>query len=250
MATALKGPLRNRDNGRSDDREWFGKLPSGENEICKYENEFIRSSDYIAADWVITSTEDGSSSNSTIALSVTADCGQLIITPGIADDDSESMQQSNDGGTNVLVPQRLDAGKNLWYETRIALLDADQQDVFVGIAIGDTTPLVTADRLGFQITDGAASIFCISEKSTSETSTDSGVDAVDATEITLGFRWNGSTVEFYVNRAKVATHTADNPDDVDMGLTIYTANGEAGANTLTVDYIYCAQERQTINPML
>lgn len=244
MSTKFTGPVQNRQKEFGGEREWYGNLPIGENEVCAYNNDFLRGADYAAADWVITSTEAGGSSNSSIALSQAADCGQLIITPGIGDDDSENLQQSNDGGTNVQEPWRLDSGKKVWLEVNVALTDVEAQEVFIGLAISDTTPLVSTDRVGFQINDGGGSILCKTEKDSSETSTDSAVDAVNATEIKLGLRWDGvSKVDFFVDRKKVATHTEDVPDDENLSITIMTKNGDASANPLTVDYIYCAQER-------
>lgn len=243
MATHFTGPVRNR-RKEYGDREWYSDLPCGENEVCVYENDFLRSADYAAADWVITSTEAGGSTNSTIAISQAGDCGTLVITPGITENDSEVLQQSNDGGTTVQEPWRLDAGKKLWCEIDVSLADADQQDVFVGLNISDTTPLTTTDRVGFQINDEDASILCKTEKDSTETSTDSGKDASDATTVKLGFRWDGvSKVDFFVDRAKVATHTTNIPDDENLAITLYNATGEGAANALTVDKIYVAQER-------
>jgi hypothetical protein len=139
---------------------------------------------------------------------------------------------------------RLTAGKQTWFEARVKVSDADDVDMFVGLGITDTTPLDTSDRVGFQILEGDASIKCITEKNSTETNTDSGSDAADATYVKLGFHYDGSSaVRFFINRSLCATHTTNIPDDEQLAITLLIVNGAVGNDTLTIDYIYCAQER-------
>ena len=67
---------------------------------------------------------------------------------------------------------------------------------------------------------------------------------VDDTYIKLSMYWDGvSKVRFYVNRSLKVTHTTNNPDDVNMTITLHHQNGEAAIQTLTVDYIHVVAER-------
>lgn len=236
MATHFTGPLLNAKKDRGA-REWFEKLPIGkEPDFVEYFNDFLVAQDYNASDWVITTTEAGTG-NATEALAADEACGALLITNDDADNDLDSLQQTEE-------VWRLSSGKRLWFETRVKLNDADQVDDFFGLCTTDTTPLDAVDRVGFQIDDGNASILCKSEKDSTETSTDSAQDAADDTYVVLGLYWDGnSSVEFFVNRNKVATHTTNNPDDENMCITMHHQNGEAAAQTLHIDYIYCCMER-------
>lgn len=236
MASRSTGPQLNAEK-TSGLREWYSQKPTDNDpSYITYYNDFIASQDYAAADWTITTTEAGAGA-ATEALTANDLGGSLLITNDDADNDLDSLQQDEE-------TWKMASGKRCWYETRIKIGDADDVDLFVGLGITDTTPLVTADRAGFQIDDANASILCKSEKNATETSTDSGQDAADATYVTLGMYWDGiSKLEYYVDRSKVATHTTNIPDDVNMAITMHVQNGSAAANTLTVDYIQVTQER-------
>jgi len=237
MATHSTGPQKNREVGDENARSWFSNLPVQPGpDYAIYFNDFLNTADYAAGDWTITTTEAGSG-NATEAIASDERHGALLITNDDADNDLDSLQLNEE-------TFKLEAGEKLWYETRVKINDVDQVDVFLGLCITDTTPLDTSDRVGFGITDGNASINCISEKNTTETSTDSGSDAADAAYVTLGFYWDGiSKVRYYVDRSLKASHTTNVPDDENLAVTMHFQNGEAAAQTLTVDYIYVCAER-------
>lgn len=236
MANRLSGPFLNREVDRGS-RQWYSNLPQSQDpNYCVYFNDFLVAQDYAASDWVITTTEAGAGDASE-ALAADEACGALLITNDAADDDSDSLQGTEE-------TWRLTSGKQLWFDCRAKVSDADQCDLFLGLGITDTTPLDTSDRIGFQINDGNASILCKSEKNSTESSDDSAVDAADGTYVRLSFHYNGAgKVEFFVDNALVATHTSNIPDDENLCLTMHLVNGEAVAKTLTVDYLYVAQER-------
>lgn len=232
MGSSFTGPLKNL--AKSDGaREWFSELPfSGGPDLAVYFNDFINTADYAAADWTV--TEVGVA---TQAIEANEKYGSLLITNAAADDDS-STQQLNEETFSLTV------GKRTWFETRLKVSDATQSDFFVGLGVTDTTPLATTDRVGFEKNDGDANIDCLTEKNSTETNTDTGIDAVDDTYIQLGFYWDGiNKVKFFVNRALKATHTANIPDDLNLAITQILVNGEAVAKTMSIDYFYCAQER-------
>lgn len=239
MPTRFTGKVLNREKlgVNSDPRGWFSNLPMGqEPDYVVYFNDFLVAADYAATDWVVTTTEAGGGDASE-DLAGDERCGALLITNDSNDNDLDALQ-----GTEEI--WKLEAGEKLWFETRLKINDVDQVDMFVGLAITDTTVLDTSDRVGFQIDDENASILCKTEKNGTETSTDSGVDGADDTYVRLGFYWDGvSAVRFYVNRALVATHTTNVPDDENLCLTIHFQNGEAAAQTCHIDYFYVCMER-------
>lgn len=141
------------------------------------------------------------------------------------------------------------ADKDIFFETRIKCSDADQTDICVGLTVNFASDpeamLTAADRIVFQVDDGDASILCKTEKSGSETSTDSGIDMVDATYIVLGFSVNSAnSVQFFINGALVATHTTNIVDDENLTVAAMSLSGNAtGTRATDLDYIIAAQTR-------
>jgi len=236
MAVRFSGPILNMDKSAGD-REFFSGLPMAvDPDYIVYFNDFLVAQDFNTSDWVITTTEAGAGA-ATETLDADVVGGALKLLNDDADNDLDSLQLTEE-------TFKLAAGKRLWMEVRVKVSDADQVDAFVGLGITDTTPLDTSDRIGFQIDDGNASILCKTEKNTTETSTDSGVDAADDTYVKLGFLCEGTgAVKFFVDRQLVATHTANIVDDEELCVTLHIQNGEAAAKSMTIDYILVARER-------
>lgn len=177
------------------------------------------------------------------AVAIAADTagGRLTLTSAATtDNDGASIQ-----GNEIFLPA---ANKKIWFETLLQVSDADQMDVVAGLTVNFATnpeaALTAADRICFQINDGGASILCKTESGGTETSTDSGVDAADATDVKLGFLVDGiGLVKFYVNRALVASHTTNIPA-TEMTPAIMELSGDAtGTKSASVDYILCMATR-------
>jgi hypothetical protein len=234
--TKFTGPLQNAIKVGGA-RQFFGDLPIGqEPDLCVYFNDFLVAQDYAAADWVINTTEAGSGS-ATEALAADEACGALLITNDDANDDVDSLQSTEECW-------RLASGKQLWMEMRVKVSDADDVDMFVGLAITDTTPRDASDRVGFSLADGSAVIQCECAKDSTGDATSSGVSAADATYVKLGLHFDGKNkVRFFIDRSLVATVSSNIPNDENLAITLNIQNGAAAADTLHVDYIYVAQER-------
>lgn len=235
MATHFTGPVKNTILSRGL-REWFSDLPLTPGpDYSVYFNDFLVAADYAATDWVVTTTEAGSGS-ATEALAADERCGALLLTNDNADNDLDALQSAEEF---VSCP----AGKQVWFETKMKISDATESDFFVGLSITDTTALASTDQVGFLKADGSTAVAAVSVKNSTATTT-SGVHTMTTGYVTLGFHWDGvSKTKFYVNRSLVASHTANNPDDEDLAITIHIQNGEAVAKTCTIDYFYVCQER-------
>lgn len=232
----FNGPIKNKVK-RVGSRMWYADLNVGqEPDLCILFNDFLLTQDYAATDWTITTTEGGAGA-ATEAIAGDEACGALLITNDDADDDVDSLQMNEENW-------RLSSGKQLWCEINLKVGDVDEADLFVGLAITDTTPRDASDRIGFSLADGSAALSCVSAKNSTATTTSSIATLADATYVKCGFHWDGSSkVEFFINGALVATHSSNIPDDENLAVTLNIQNGAAAANTLTVDYIYVAQER-------
>lgn len=202
-----------------------------------YMNDFLDETNMdITNNWTSTETEAGSG-DAAITVHAGTVNGILSITNDNANNDAVSLQQKNE-------IWKLVAGKRMWFEALLNVDDADDCDLMIGLSITDTSPLDATDFVAFKIAEGDASILCKTCKNSTETSTDSGVDAADATNVRLGFFCDGvGKVEFYVNRSLVATHTANIVDDEELALTIHWQNGKASAQVCLIDYIMVAKER-------
>jgi hypothetical protein len=149
------------------------------------------------------------------------------------------------------------ASKKIFFETRIVSSDADQMDIFVGLAANGTlatgVPFTAANQIGFLIPDDAADIYAVCDSGGTETKTDTGVDLADGTvsgsTITnarrLGFVVTGTgMVEFYVDR-KLVTTTTDNIPTTELTTWFAAVAGEGTANTATADYLLTVSSRTT-----
>jgi len=202
-------------------------------EAYRYEEDFFN---YDIGDWTLTTVEAGAG-DATEAIADEAG-GVLLITNDAADDDSDEFQKVGEAF-------KLIAGKPLYFEARVKVSDAIQSDMIIGLCITDTTLLGgLSDGVYFIKDDGDANLDFVTEKNSTETKADTGVDLVNATYVILGFYWDGAgNVTPYVNGEAKTTHATNVPDDEELRVSFGIKNGEAVAKTMSVDYIKVVQKR-------
>lgn len=187
---------------------------------------------YTAADWVVTETG--------IATQVLTDedGGVLLVTNAAGDDDASFQQKV---GESFL----FETGKKLWFEARLKVNNAVETDVVMGLQITDTTPLDVSDGVFFIKPDGDTTINFLVEKDNTATTTSDVGDMVNNTYIRLGFFYNGvDAIDIFVDGVQVDSSVTTNlPDDEELTISFGIQNGEASAQTLSVDYILAAKER-------
>jgi hypothetical protein len=150
-----------------------------------------------------------------------------------------------------------EASKNIYFETRVAVADADDMDMFVGLAENGTfatgVPFTASNQIGFLLVEGAADIYANCDSGGTETKTDTGVDFADGAESsanitnvrTLGFVIKGTgQVAFYVDRALVTTTTANIPTSA-LTPWFCAISGTTTADAAWCDYINVAAQRIT-----
>lgn len=189
---------------------------------------------YVAADWTVTETGDG-----TQALT-DADGGVLLLTDAAADDNSIFMQKV---GESFL----MEAGKPAVFKARFKVSDATQSDLVIGLQITDTSPLDATDGIYFTKADGSASLSAVCRKNATTGSTSlTAATLADDTYVVVGWYYDGkSSVTVFVNDVSVGTldGTSTYLPDTELTVSFGIQNGEAVAKTMSLDYLLAAKKR-------
>ena len=202
-----------------------------------YFNDFTT---YVAGDWTITTTEGGTGNASEALTNVAG--GALLITNDDADNDSDEFQLAVESF-------KFASGKKSWFKTRFKVSDATQSDWIIGLCITDTTLIDgMSDGVYFKKDDGDASIDFALEKDSSATEASGIATQSDDTFVTLGWYFDGDTtngIKYYVDGTHKGTQTTMTNlcTDEELAVSFALQNGAAAAKTMTMDYIFAAQER-------
>jgi len=202
-----------------------------------YFNDFTT---YVAGDWTITTTEGGTGNASEALTNVAG--GALLITNDDADNDSDEFQLAVESF-------KFASGKKSWFKTRFKVSDATQSDWIVGLCITDTTIIdALSDGVYFKKDDGDASIDFALELNGSATEASGIATQSDDTFVTLGWYFDGDTtngIKYYVDGTHKGTQTTMTNlcTDEELAVSFALQNGAAAAKTMTMDYIFAAQER-------
>ena len=203
----------------------------------KYHTYFNDFDTYLASDWTITTTEDGTGS-ATEALA-DGDGGLLLVTNAAGDNDHDFFQLVKEG-------YKYEAGKQLAFHMRFKTNDATQTDIVAGLQLTDTSPLDVTDGIFFLKADVAATISFIVEKNSTQSTLTLPNSLADDTFMTLGSVYDPKDQKFHVFQNDVLAGTVvstNAPDDEELTVSFGIQNGAAAAKTLTVDYIGASKER-------
>ena len=209
----------------------------------KYHAYFNDFDTYLASDWTITTTEDGTGS-ATEALT-DGDGGILLVTNAAGDNDHDFFQLVKEGF-------KYESGKQLAFNIRFKTNDATQSDIVAGLQLTDTSPLDVTDGMFFLKSDGAATITFVVEKDSTQSTLDLPNSLADDTFMTLGFVYDPRDQKFHVFQDNVLAGTVvstNAPDDEEMTLSFGIQNGAAAAKTLSVDYIGGYKERTAVTEL-
>jgi len=199
-----------------------------------YSNDFFT---YQADDWTITTTEAGTGS-ATEAVTSSAG-GALLLTNAAGDNDNDFLQLKGESF-------KLSSSKRAYFSARFKCNDVDQSDIVIGLQITDTSPLDVTDGIFFISNDGDAGLDFLVEKDNSATTTEDVATLADDTFITVA--WfidpDKDAVYYSINNAEpVKVANTNLPDDEELTVSIGIQNGEAAAQTLTIDYVTAVVER-------
>jgi hypothetical protein len=196
---------------------------------------------YVAGDWTVTEVGAGSRALTD------GDGGLLLITNAAADNDRNELQKV---GESFL----LTAGKRAFFKARFKVSDATQSDFLIGLVVTDTTLQGSVDGAGvtdgvfFSKDDGDAllDVQCQKNATTGQTRAAGIATVVADTFLTVAWAYNGKDeVKYYVNDVHKGTldGTSTYLPDTELTVSFAIMNGEGVAKTMTLDYIFAAQER-------
>jgi len=168
------------------------------------------------------------------------------------------------------------SAKQWWYETRIAVSDVSDGNIFVGFADNAFVDPATVptDCIGFSHLEDTTTIQFISRKNGAGTSFDMPITAggsnytledssvptqtatqfeIPSNSVRLGFHFQPAGTELgqtsaqyklYLDGKKVGTQTASTvPDDIALELKIFLENKGTNANGLNTDWVQTIQQR-------
>ena len=246
--TRFSGPVMYSGSGSDSSRlgRWFTNLP-----IQLNPDYIFKSDDFTGVD--IDDTDDWTKAvlnSGTLTLLADHVGGWAKSTgDGSTDNSGGSLQ-----GNEIFLAE---ASKNIYFETRVAVADADDMDMFVGLAENGTfatgVPFTASNQIGFLLVEGAADIYANCDSGGTETKTDTTIDFADGAESSsnitntrrLGFIVKGTgQVEFYVDRVLKTTTTGNIPTSA---LTPWFAamSGTTTADAAWCDYIMVCAQRTT-----
>jgi hypothetical protein len=178
----------------------------------KYHQYFNDFDTYLASDWTITTTEDGTGSASEALAD--GDGGILLVTNAAGDNDHDFFQLVKEG-------YKYEAGKQIGFHIRFK-------------------------------TNDATSISFIVEKDSSQSTLTLPNALADDTFMTLGFIYDPKDQKFHVYQNNVLAGTVvstNAPDDEELALSFGIQNGAAAAKTLSVDYVGAYKERTAVTEL-
>lgn len=161
--------------------------------------------------------------------------GRMLITTGGTEYDGDNIQW-------LSTSFQLASGKPLYWGARLAVSDATQSDLLIGLASTDTTLTaassahalaVTDDGIYFYKLDGGTSIYATSEITGTESSTAAGT--LDTSSHWYEMLYDGTTLSTYFDGSLVSTVAAASIPSVVLRPSISFRTGEAGAKTCTIE---------------
>lgn len=186
---------------------------------------------------------------STVAVVADEPFGAVVFTAGAVENDGAQVQWQTENFTMAA------NGKKTWFKTRFKLSDATQSDFLLGLAVLDTTAIAAdgdgvTDGIFFQKDDGTTTItFQCQKNATTGQLRDTNVGTATTSYMTLGFEFDGIRYikifrdDVHVDTMDLTTTATTYLPDTPITVTMAYLAGTTGGSTMTVDYVFAAQER-------
>jgi hypothetical protein len=236
MSQTIPGPLIYDDRSSTGLRAPFAGMPVGLELYLDYNvifDDFIEVVNDQTNKWT-TIIDTGCTA---VVLADTA-FGILTFTCDSGDNEGASIQKNE--------TVKFVSGKKLFFEARIAMADADDGDIAVGIAQNHATDpeaMILGAGVWFQVNEGSGTLIC-KAGTAGATSESSGQALSDGVFRRVGFVYDGAnTLTYYVDRQAVASVNFASLPTTELTPSMYYINGAADTDTASLDYIFCAVER-------
>jgi len=189
-------------------------------------------------EFAVTVVEVGGTSSAVIA---DVAGGALLITAAGNDNDGYSMQLGNPNSGEWV---SFAGPYSCYFGIQFQVNDADQTDVFFGVAVTDTTLLGgVTDGIYFRSVDESALLYFVTEKDSVEGAT-AVATLTDAGDITAEWYFDGTTIRSYINGTETSSKLASDatfPNDELLRLSLEFLSGEATANTCQIRWVRLIQ---------
>jgi hypothetical protein len=176
----------------------------------------------------------------------TADYGALLLTTAAASGDNETLQSL---ATAPFRAATAAGNKKLWFKSRFQVDDATLAAFTLGFYVTAASPITTPPTDGIRLlkaAGGTSLSLVVTNGSVSTTVANVGTVA-NATYVELGIYYdsNAGRVNAYVNGSRTGSAPVTNlPTSADaLRASIAVQAGSAVARTMTIDYIFAANER-------
>jgi hypothetical protein len=177
-------------------------------------------------------------------VAASVDGGAVLITNTAGASDSCFLQWQGKNAGTAIAPFLITAGKRVWFKARFKVSDVTLSNIVMGLQSVDTTPLAVTDGVFFLKPTGAATLNFIVEASSTLTTTTAVATLANNTWIDVGWQYNGiDKIIYYINNSSVGTSVITNMPTAALTASFGIQNGEAVAKTMTVDYVFVAEER-------
>jgi hypothetical protein len=140
------------------------------------------------------------------------------------------------------------AGQQVWFKARFQIADATNSSIILGLQNLNTNAFAATDGVWFsKIATSTTMSAVVAASSTSTTSSaPSNLTVANATWANVGFYYDGAAMNLYFNDTSTGNVSVANlpAASTNLAVTIAVKNGTAAGQTLLLDYIMAAAERQ------
>lgn len=141
------------------------------------------------------------------------------------------------------------AGYQSWFTSRVALSDATNTEMVLGLQITDTTPTAVSDGVYFHKPSAGTRVYLvqISAATGATVTTDTGYDMANATYAVFAYYYDANGTLFFEIKDATGVVVAEgsavgNLPAVTQTVSIGVLNAAAAAHTMKVDYVFAAQD--------
>jgi hypothetical protein len=140
------------------------------------------------------------------------------------------------------------AGQQVWFKARFQIADATNSLIILGLQNLNTNAFAATDGVWFYKPSASTTMSAVLAASSTQTtsSAPSNLTIANATAANVGFYYDGAAMNLYFNDVNTGNVSVANlpAAGTNLAVTIAVKNGTAAAQTLLLDYILAAAERQ------